>query len=109
METQDQSQIKKLPLNFEQKGDTFEQVFESETHYVYRRIHAETDYFEVFIKKLVDCAVFDEAKHKLVSSGQKKERYPGEEDFGLWAWCCRNFDNAMEYTKKLTQIMPKAA
>lgn len=99
METQDQPQIKKLPIRFEQKGDTFEQVFENETHYIYKRSHAETDYYEVFRKKLVDCAVFDEAKQKLVPSGQQKEYYPKEDNFGFWAWCCRSFDNALEYTK----------
>jgi hypothetical protein len=89
-----QTTVKKLPASFILKGEPFEQVFENETHYIYKRIHAETDYFEVFRKKLTRCFDFETKK----PTGELKEKYPRDEDFGKWAWCCRSFERAMSYT-----------
>jgi hypothetical protein len=89
-----QTQVKKLPTSFILKGETLEQVFENETHYIYKRIHAETDYFEVFRKKLTRCFDFETKK----PTGELKEKYPNDEHFGKWAWCCRSFEGAMRHT-----------
>ncbi|MHC1778461.1 MAG: hypothetical protein AB9834_23870 [Lentimicrobium sp.] len=89
-----QSQIRKLPQRFEQKGDLFIQVYEDERNYIYKRNHAETDYFEVFRKKLTRCFDFETKK----PTGELKEKYPKDEDFGKWAWCCRSYERAISYT-----------
>lgn len=90
-----QTQIKKLPTSFVLKGEIFEQVYEDETNYIYKRIHAETDYFEVFRKKIIKCIDFETK----TPTGEFKEKYPKDEDFGKWAWCCKSIGKAMSYTK----------
>jgi hypothetical protein len=31
----------------------------------------------------------------------EKERFPGNEDFGIWAWACRTLERAMERFNEL--------
>jgi len=90
-----EKQIIKLPVQFILKKDTFERVYQDDSFYIYKRNHFTIDYFEVFRRKTIKCIDFDTKK----PTGEIKERYPRDEHFGKWAWCCRSFENAMRYVK----------
>lgn len=89
-----QLQIKKLPQRFEQQGELFEQVFENDKFYIYKRLHAGVDYFEVFEKRQTRCIDFKTKQ----PTGEFKESYPKNEAFGKWAWCCKSYERALTYT-----------
>ena len=85
--------VRQIPVQFTHRGDIFERVFENETHYIYKRIHAKTDYYEVFKRKVVDCMDFETKE----LTGERKETYPKDEHFGVWAWCCGSYERAITY------------
>lgn len=93
METQTQTELRILPTQFEQKGDKFTRVFENEKYYIYRRLHAGMDYYEVFKRKTSVCIDFETK----IPTGEYKETYPRDESFGIWAWCCKSYDSAMKH------------
>lgn len=95
MEAQTQPKIIKLPFQFTQRGDQFTRVFETDDFYIYQRNHSNVEYFEVFKRKTVRCFDFE----TLIPTGEHKEVYPRDESFGLWAWCCRSLERAMEHIK----------
>jgi len=86
-------QTKKLPNRFERKGELFEKVYEDEKFYIYKHNQAGFDYFEVFKKKIYRCFDFKTKQ----PTGEFKESYPKDEDFGKWAYCCRSYERALSY------------
>lgn len=88
------TQVKKLPESFISKGETFERIYDDETSYVYKRIHSGIEYFEAFRKKNIRCVDL----YTKVATGEWKEKYPKDKDFGKWAWCCKGLEEALNYT-----------
>jgi len=88
-------QIRELRNEFIKQGDMFiQEGYNPNTQmYLYRRLiggNPDIVYYEVFKKKI----------GHLYKSPEKCIRYPGNEDFGKWAKCCRNYDKAKEYFNK---------
>ena len=81
--------MQKLSKQFQFRQNTYVQVEEGESHYIYAvynlkdKPEGEPSYYEVFRKKA--------DKEKTFPSGQtypEREIYPSEDAFGNWAWCC---------------------
>lgn len=77
----------------------FKQVLETSNFFMYEVIAYGDKYYEVFKKKLITKNIYQDGKW--VSTGKKEYRYPGDEEFGLWAWCCSNEKCVIKVLKKL--------
>ena len=89
------SEIKLLPLEFENKNGKFKQVFSNDEWYIYQRDFSEKTYYEVFKRKVVDCFDFETK----TATGERKETYPNNaENYGVWAWCCLSYKDALNHT-----------
>lgn len=75
------------------KGNrTFTQIYSDGKWYIYE-VFAVYDekrnithtYYEVFKKKVAPHKIYDNGWK---TTGEMCERYPSNEDFGVWAWCC---------------------
>lgn len=85
------NEIKELREEFKKYGDKFTQMgYNPETEmYLYKRkLPAGVTYYEVFKRRI---------GHEYKQTDKKCITYPGNEDFGQWAKCCRSLDMAMEY------------
>lgn len=92
------SEVKEIELNFTYKGDEFKRIDKNGRGYIYERIHGLKKYYEVFeIKESEILSDFE----KKIGSGEFKHRYPKDEDFGKWAWCCGSIDRAFEILNDL--------
>lgn len=87
-----------IEFNFTYKGDTFNRVEKSEKGYIYKRNNGGIFYYEVF--KIKESEILEDFENK-IGSGKFKHRYPKDDDFGKWAWCCSNLDRAIEILKNL--------
>jgi len=76
----------------ENKGITYEQVFKSDTHYIYKALEI-TPYYEVFERRKSGICL-DFAK-KTYSETEFKEIYPKAAAFGVWAWTFRDYEGAL--------------
>ena len=85
--------VQEIELNFTYRGDIFKQVKKSEKGYIYERENSGKKYFEVF--KIKETEILSDFENK-IGSGEFKHRYPKDEDFGKWAWCCSNLNRAKE-------------
>jgi hypothetical protein len=74
--------MKKLKKEMQKKGMKFFQVYENETFYIYATIIEDWfNSYEIFTKKLNKPWKYCE---------EESERYPRDDDFGVWAWSCSN-------------------
>ncbi|MDH6342928.1 hypothetical protein M2480_002046 [Parabacteroides sp. PFB2-12] len=85
--------IRELPKEFTKFGDTFRQEgYNPATEmYLYSRtLEADPSviYYEVFKRKI---------GNEYKQPDKKCVRYPGNEDFGKWAKCCRDREKAKQY------------
>lgn len=94
--------IKELPKKLEGSGDTkgftYEQKDKRHYGYIYRaQDSAGVVHFEVFERRLVH--LFDFETNTQLED--QKVSYPKSNDFGVWAWCYRTYEQAW---KKLEEI-----
>ena len=89
----------KLKEKFVKRGETFTKVYESEKAYIYSRMVGKVEYFEVF-KKKYGKAIGNE-NGKIVHLDEIREYYPCDEEFGIFAWCCRTLERAKSYLSKI--------
>lgn len=74
-----------IELNFTKKGNDFKKVWENNNWFLYQVTSSGgAVYYEVFKKKLVTKNVYQDGKW--VRTDEKELRYPGDNDFGSWAW-----------------------
>lgn len=85
--------MKKLEKQFTYKSDEFIQIHSSATAYIYKRMHGNKAYYEVFGIKVSE--ILKDFENK-IGSGVYKERYPSDNDFGVWAWCYVDINKAIE-------------
>jgi hypothetical protein len=95
--------IKKLPENFEGKGEVkgfeFRQVKRSEKTLLYEVYSANFKHFEVFaIKTTPVCLDFE---NRVYSETDFKEIYPKSKDFGSWAFTTRKLLRAVDLFESL--------
>lgn len=92
------NEVRKLEDEIRGTGDmkhtVFTKIFEGKRCYMYKAMG-----YEVFLKRTVQCC--DWIDDKPIPNGQYKERYPKSEDFGKWAWCYKNYDNALKQFERL--------
>lgn len=93
------NKMQKLKEKFEKYGDTFVKVYESEMAYIYKRLSGKVEYFEVFEKKYRNVSNYVDGK--FVKTGELREYYPNDEDFGKFAWCCRTLERAKSYLPRI--------
>lgn len=88
--------MKKLSESVNKNGYVYTQILRGEKGVVYSQRHTDPDisgsheYFEVFKIKI--------SPPKVVFGVElpEKEKFPGDEDFGKWAWSFKCKDSAME-------------
>jgi hypothetical protein len=90
----------KLEKVFTYKGDKFTMHKESKTAYIYKRMHGNTAYYEVFGIRVSE--ILKDFENK-IGSGEFKERYPKDNDFGVWAWCFANEETAVNKFNELNK------
>ena len=91
--------IKEIEFNFAYKGDDFTRIAKNEAGYIYERINGLKKYYEVFKIKSIEILSDFETKK---GSGEFKHRYPKDNDFGVWAWCCGTKERAYKYLEEIT-------
>jgi len=83
---------RELLKEFVKLGDKFTQMgFNEQTQmYLYKRVlSCGVTYYEVFRRKLRVGVKYN--------SGKEYEVYPSDENFGVWAKCCSNYESAKRY------------
>ena len=90
---------KEIELKFTYKGDEFQRLFKNEYGYIYRRVNGVKKYYEVFEIRTVETLIDFEKK---IGSGEFKHKYPKDNDFGSWAFCCTSLEKAKEYLDSFT-------
>jgi len=92
-------EIEKLPLKLRKNGFSYTQVCRGWRSFVYEQsVTPEIKYYEVFELRIQpEC----EIKGYFYPA---KERFPGNEDFGKWAWTCRTLERAMERFNELERM-----
>jgi len=82
-----------LPIAFSKSGFIYTQLDKSDEAYLYEKKHAESGFvtYEVFEHK--ETFIFEDFDKKILSD-RKKVRYPGNEDFGSWAYAITDFEKA---------------
>lgn len=83
----------KLEKRFNFRKNTFVQLEEGDDYYLYGVWNLKDEaigtpsYYEIFKKKI--------AKEKKMPSGatyQEREKYPSDNDFGVWSWCSSSME-----------------
>ena len=92
---------KEIDLNFTLKDDNFSRVCKSSHGYIYERINGLIKYYEVFKIKEVETLIDFENK---IGSGEFKHKYPKDNDFGVWAWCCASKERAYQYLEEINML-----
>ena len=97
--------IIKLPENFigsgEVKGFVFNKKTENEKAYIYEVSNIGSVYYEVFLKKNTPVCI--DFENKIYSDEKFKEKYPKSNDFGIWAFCCLTYENAVLKFNKISK------
>ena len=95
-----------LEPEFTKKGDTFRQIHNNGIAFIYERTMGGTKCYEVFRRTLKSTRGTLYGKH---ASGEYShyEVYPGNEQFGRWAWCCKTLDRALERFKSIKRAKKK--
>jgi hypothetical protein len=109
MTREDFKEIIELPTYFDGKGSTkgfkFDQVYNINGWYIYQVRMPNTDkmHYEIFKETLQQHQVCENGKWTKVDN-VGSVRYPSDECFGLWAWCCPTIESCMKHitTKETT-------
>lgn len=84
--------MKKLPKVHKANGYTYTQVMRTESKALYE---SDGDFYEVFRIKIRP------AEEAFGREYPEREIYPGNEDFGKFAWCYSQYENALRKYNKL--------
>ena len=87
--------MKALDTEFSNTLGNFKQLSRSDKGFIYKREIGglKAPYYEVFEVKTCEMLKDFETKE---GSGEFKERYPKDNDFGVWAWCFNNLKKATD-------------
>lgn len=95
-----------LEKQFKKGNRTFTQIYKDDAWYIYeivavydKKRNITHTYYEVFKRKQVKQRIYDNG-WKL--TGDMCERYPSDEDFGKWAWCCNSIKRCKYFMNKKT-------
>ena len=82
-----------LKKDFTRKGIRYQQLMKNEQIVLYRcsRVDGLDTYYEVFKRKVEQPNEFHNDEY---------ERYPSDEAFGSWAWCCSNGKSVEKVLRK---------
>lgn len=84
--------MQKLSKHFQFRQNTYVQVEEGESHYIYAvynlkdKPEGEPSYYEVFRKKSRKAETINGRSYP------EREAYPSDDAFGNWAWCCTTLE-----------------
>jgi hypothetical protein len=90
--------MKKLQKQFNGRGSTngftFTQIKEGSKSYIYEVFTGHSYHWEVFQKKnFPETVRVIDGKEVIYKGG---ERYPSDDEFGKWAYCCNSLKRALE-------------
>lgn len=94
--------VRELDKKFIKKGEIFTQIDKGDTYYIYKREMEYSTCYEVFERKMVKLNDFwrnFDVNGKYVGFDYF-EQYPNDEQFGKWAYCCNNIEQAKKRTLK---------
>ena len=90
--------VEKVPIKLRKNGLTYTRICRGGRSFVYEQtITSIIKYYEVFELRI---------QPEWEINGYfypAKERFPSNEDFGLWVWTYRTLDRAMEWFNQLEQ------
>ena len=84
--------MKKLEKAFHFRKNTYVQLEEGDNYYLYGVWNLKDDaigepsYYEIFKKKIAKAVTLKGVEYP------EREKYPSDNDFGVWAWCCSSMD-----------------
>jgi hypothetical protein len=80
--------VESMPVKFVKKGITFTQVKRNDNALVYKLKNQEgNEYYEVFLRKTQPAfSLWSKGNTPLEYKYPAKEKYPNDEQFGVWAW-----------------------
>lgn len=86
-----------LKETFKRCGVTYEMILNDGKWYIYRCIDDNVNgtYYEVFKRNIIKHRTCIDGKW--ASTDDTEVRYPSDECFGVWAWCCNTLERAMKY------------
>ena len=88
--TSPSKEFRPLPLEYSLYGNKFVQVKRSSKAAMYKAVDETSSLFEVFCIKIAKATIIKMNN----SSIPERERQPGNEDFGKWAWTTRDEEKA---------------
>lgn len=86
----DSEEIRKLPMEYPLYGNKFKQIKKTDKAVMYAAKEGESTIFEVFVLKIAKATVIKMNNSTIPA----RERIPGNEDFGKWAWTTRDEERA---------------
>ena len=89
----------------EVKGFLFKKIFENEHAYIYSVEFENNNHFEVFEKRTVPLCI--DFEKRIYSTTNFKEAYPKANDFGIWAWTFKYYENALIKAKEIDVLQTK--
>jgi len=87
------NQVQEVEKSFTRSGKLYTQTHKTDKGYIYEVKDEDSRYYEVF--KIKETEILSDFENK-IGSGEFKHRYPGNNDFGVWAWCPYKLDRAIE-------------
>lgn len=85
--------IRQLEKEFTRKGYTYTQLYRDEKVVVYKVHDKDEVYYEIFKLNIVEVKDTIQYKTMREKGYTHYEKYPSDESFGSWAWCCRNLSS----------------
>ena len=91
--------VKPLPYKLRKNGFDYTKLQKGKRTYIFaQHVSPTVTRYEVFLIKHAKKRV---VKGKVIP---EHERFPGNEDFGIWAWCCWDLERAMEKFNELEGV-----
>lgn len=99
--------IKLIPEKFTKYGQVFTCIKETMPGFIYARTDEDGIIcYEVFERRLEKMRERKLGDRLIIPTHDMYVRYPNDECFGKWAWCCKTLDRAEEILEGLKEETP---
>ena len=95
----DSVEIRKLPMEYPLYGNKFKQIKKTDKAVIYAAEEGDSTIYEVFCVKVAKATVIKMNNSTIPA----RERIPGNEDFGKWAWTTRSEERANAIFEEIEQ------
>lgn len=94
--------VKELEKEFTKNNVQYKQIEATDKYFVYECTPKEGPvYYEIFKRKTVQ-VIGDIYKEKAYPGYDRLVKYPYDEAFGQWAWCCSTLNRVQKYRERIT-------